>query len=53
MEEVLNMNLEERFLLDMKALKILYHEISEEQAAGWKYLGNYICHYWDILLLMK
>lgn len=49
-EEVFNLSLEDRFLLDLKALKIGYYEINEEQAAGWYYLGNYICSYWDVLL---
>ena len=49
-KRILNMSLEERFLLDLKALKIAYYEIREEQAAGWYYLGNYVCNYWDVLL---
>ena len=49
-EEILSLTLEDRFLLDLKALKIAYYEIEGDQAAGWYYLGNYICHYWDVLL---
>lgn len=49
-KELLNLSIEDRFLLDLKALKIAYYEINEDQVAGWYYLGNYICYYWDVLL---
>lgn len=52
-KDVLKLNLEERFLLDLKALKIAYYEIEEEQTAGWYYLGNYVCHYWDVVLYLN
>ena len=49
-QEVLKLSLEDRFLLDLKAIKIAYYEIDEEQSAGMYHLGNYVCHHWDISL---
>lgn len=36
--------------MDLKALKIAFYEIDEDKTAGWYYLGNYVCTYWDVIL---
>lgn len=49
-KEIKKLGIEERFLLDLKALKIACDETDEIHQATWQYLGNYKCRYWDVLL---
>lgn len=49
-DEVLKLKLEDKFLLDLNALKIAYYETIEDQSANYRFLRNYVCYYWDVLL---
>ena len=52
-QDILKLSFEDRFTLDLKALKIAYFEITKDEKAGWYYLGNYVCTYWDVILYVK
>lgn len=51
LKEISKMTFEERFILDLKALKIAVTETDPTDKSYYKYTGNYVGYYWIVSLL--